>query len=249
MKFSYIIAVVSLGLLLSCASNEQTAEKGPKKTFEKAMELFEDEDYLEAKNLFDAIKLQYPASQYADDAQYYLGECNFEREKYILGSFNYSMLRKVYPNSPYYKDSFYKTGLCYYHLSPPFDRDQKHTKKGIKTFSEFQSIYSGDSLAKEANGYIQDLRNKLGRREYEIAELYMKLRSPHSALIYYDFVIDDYYDTKYYEDAVAGKVRALIITKKYDKALTAIDLYKRQFDDGKYIDEIKSLKRTIPENY
>ncbi len=240
--FAFIFIIIVLD---SCATNKVQEAKTAEETYKQAMILFKDGDYLEAKTAFNKIKLQFPASQYADDAQYYIAGCNFNREEYILASYNYNLLRRVYPSSQYYKISLFKAGQCYYYSSPPFDRDQDYTKKAISTLSEFQTLYPNDSLALITKKLIQELRDKLGRREYETAELYTKLRYPESALIYFNTLIEDYYDTKYYEDAYLGKIKALLVMRRYQEAQNSIDLYYSIFKDGKHKKDIQKIESSI----
>jgi outer membrane protein assembly factor BamD len=198
---------------------------------------------------FDAVRIQYPASKYADDAQYYTAECYFKREEYILATHGYNSLRRSYPNSPYYKESMFKAGLCLYTSAPAYDRDQENTLKAIRALSEFQVVYADDSLAKVTNDYLIELRNRLAEREYFTAGLYRKLSSPNSALIYYDEVIKSYDDTKFFEDAYLGKIEVLMQMKKFEKAYNAIDMYLSVFKNGKYIDKVNQISQSIPEEF
>ncbi len=246
-----LLLFVIVGLIaISCSSVEEnkvtlTAED----LFNKGMELYKDENYLEAQKIFDALKLQYPASQFADDAQYYLANCYFNREDYIIAAYNFNALRRYYPTSQYYKDAFFKAGLSYYYLAPSFDRDPEYTYKAIQALSEFQSVYSGDSLSNITNQYIDELRNRLAYHDYFTANLYRKLRSPHSALIYYNNVISDYNDSKYYEDAYLGKIEVLFEMKKFVELATTIDLYKSLFKSPKYLEEVKKIELQIPDEF
>jgi len=217
--------------------------------FNKGIKYYKDEDYLEARKVFDALKLQYPASQYADDAQYYLAECYFKQEEYIIAAYNFNALRRYYPSSQYYKDAFFKAGLSYYYLAPSFDRDPDYTFKAIQALSEFQSIYGGDSLSVIAGQYIDELRNRLAYHDYFTANLYRKLRSPHSALVYYQSVIDNYNDSKYYEAAYFGKIEVLFEMNKFKELATTIDLYKAIFKEAKYLNEIQAIERQVPEEF
>lgn len=206
----------------------------------------EDKDWLEAEKLFDLIRLQYPSSQYADDAQYYLGELHYRKGEYIIASFNFDMVRRSYPMSEYGKLSRFRAAMCYYELSPPFDRDQDYTKKAIQNFAEFQAVYTEDSLYTEAGKKIDELRNKLARREYETAEIYRKLYTNKSALVYYDFVIEDYPDTEYYEPAFVGKIEALATLKKYDELRTVIDAYNSRIPNGSLRDRVMTIANSLP---
>jgi outer membrane protein assembly factor BamD len=209
------------------------------------MKQFEDGDYLAAQLGFDKIKLQYPASIYADDAQYYLAEINFSKSQYILAAFNYSTLRRIYPQSEYAQKALFKTALSYYELSPSYDRDQEYTLKAIKTFSEFQAAYPNDSLFEKASDYIKELRNKLAYRDLFTAELYRKIRSSKSSLVYYQSVIDNYKDTDYFEDAVVGKIETLNYLGRNSEAQKEIKYYRSQFPKGKYLNKVQEIEQNI----
>lgn len=232
-KYSkYIFILIGL-VLISCGSNKIPTNINAEQVFNSGMELFEDGEYLEAQKYFDIITLQYPASQFADQAQFYYAEANFQREEYILAAYQYNKLRRVYPGSSHSKESMYKSAMCYYKISPPYDRDQDYTSKAIEAFMEFQYLYPDDSLNTESSKRITELRNKLAHREFFTAGLYTKMESPQSAVIYYDIVINNYSDTEYFEDAYIGKIESLYFMKKYDKLTSTIRAYSTNFPNGK----------------
>lgn len=238
----YFYIVIIIFALVSCKTTDNIETRDPEIVFKKAVELYEKEEYLEARNLFEMIKLQYSATEWADDAQFYLGEIAFKRKEFILAAFSYNQLRRSYPGSIYAKESLYKTALSFYELSPKFDRDQEYTKKAIQAFQEFQYIYPEDTLSVEATKKIKELRNKLAYRDFFTAGLYRKLDSPHSALIYYNSVIKDYNDTDYYEASFLGKIEVLIEMEKFDEAKSTIQAYKKNFPNGKFSSDIKNLE-------
>ncbi len=240
-----LLVLVIIAIISSCAGTKGPETRPVDEIFKNAVELFNSEDYLEAKTLFDLIKLQYPASQFADDAQYYFAEIHFKREEYIMAAFHYNLLRRVYPGSEYGKISLYKAAMSNFKLSPPFDRDQDYTKKAIDAFQEFQYMYPNDSLFAEATGKIMELRTKLAYREYFTAALYIKMESPNSSIIYYDAVINKYNDTEYYELAFIGKIDAYVIMKKYDKVRDLIYLYKNNFPKGANIPKVDKILNDI----
>jgi outer membrane protein assembly factor BamD len=248
LKFpQFIFCVLVFSWLASGCSSTQTPEAGgPENIFNLAKSAYADEDYLEAQRLFDVVKLQYPASQFADDAQYYLAEINFKREEFLLAAFAYNQLRRAYPNSEYYKEALFKAALSYYRLSPSFDRDQDYTRRAIQTFADYQMLYPGDSLSNESTIKIRELRNKLAQREFSTAELYLKLDSPKSSVIYYDAVIDDYSDTDYFEQAVAGKAEALAELGKSDEARRTVDQYLKTFPQGRFRGRMEEIAAQIP---
>jgi len=250
-KIKFLLVIVigfSCYLLTSCGITQVPEGANAQETYEFAMEQFEDEDYLAAQLGFDKIKLQYPASIYADDAQYYLAEINFSESKYILAAFNYSTLRRIYPQSEYAHKALFKTALSYYELSPNYDRDQEYTLKAIKTFSEFQAAYPNDSLYQQASEYIQELRNKLAFRELFTADLYRKIRSSKSSLVYYQSVIDNYKDTDHFEEAVVGKIETLDYLGRASEAKKEIKFYKSQFPNGDLLSKVQEIESNLGKN-
>jgi len=243
-KLLSVVALCSV-VLLSCSSAKKEIPQTAEEVFNEALMRFKDNSYMEAQKLFDVIKLQYPASAYADDAQYYLAEINYKRKEYQLSAFNYNMLRRVYPRSEYSKEALFKTGLSYYNLSPTYDREQEHTIKAIQTFSEFQATYPQDSLSNEATKYIIELREKLAYKEYFSGVIYQKMSYYKSALIYYNFVLDDYADTKVLEDAYIGKMQVLKEMKKFEELKITLELFKTAFPKTRFPAEFDILKSNL----
>lgn len=243
--FIHSIFFLALIFILSCSSTKENEAQTAETVYNKAMAKFAKEDWLDASQLFDVIKLQYPASQYADDASFYLAEINYKKKEYILSAFNYQMLRKIYPTSEYYKTSIFKTALSYYELSPSYDRDQEYTLKAIEAFQDFQRLYPEDSLFGTVSEYIDKLRDKLGKRAFSNAEIYLKLDSYKAAIVYLDVVIDEFPDTKYLEPAYFLKISSLFKMKKFDDAVSIIDLYKKKYPAGPHIAEISQFEASI----
>ena len=77
-------------------------------------------------------------------------------------------------------------------------------------------------LAGDAAAKIQELNTRLAKKDFETAELYMKMEYYKSAAYYYNTVFEKYHDTPYGEQALLGKVRALLARKKYSEALPGI---------------------------
>lgn len=240
-----LVSVIILITIVSCGSSKAPESRTADQIYQDGVKYFNDEDYLEAKATFDLIRIQYPASQYADDAQYYLAEISFKKGEFIMSAFNYNMLRRIYPGSPYSKVSLFKTALSYYNESPAYDRDQDYTKKAIESFQEFQYLYPEDSLYAESTKKIKELRNKLAHREFFTAELYKKLDSPRSSIIYYDAVINNFNDTDYYEQALAGKIETLFLMKKYDQIQSLVTAFKKNFPSSLNNQKFDEMLKTI----
>jgi outer membrane protein assembly factor BamD len=207
-------AMISAG----CGSSEETATLTVDERFEKAKALFAKEDYLDAINEFTIITLQFQGSQHAADAQFYLGDCRYNRGEYLLSAFEYGVLKRSYPASPRVAEAQYKLAMSYYQLSPRTSLDQQHTRKAIDEFQSFVEYYPTNPLAADAESKIRELDGKLARKVYDAARQYVVLERYIAALRYFDDVIDQYHDTDWAPLAFLDKVDLLITRKKFVEA-------------------------------
>lgn len=239
-------AMVLLAGLPSCAgSGNSLAQSSSEQRFREGMAALEDEDYVKAKEMFELIITQDPASDVADDAQYYLGESYFGNKEYRLAAFAYNRLRTSFPNSPFYRDAFFKASESYYKGSLPHDRDQKETKIAIDQFRSFLQYYAQDSLAPLARARVTELRSRLAMKDFMNAEQYMALDDFRAALIYYDRVIADYADTDFYEQAMIGRVRALSELNRTNEAIETIDKFSAERPSSSRINQIQQLRTRL----
>ena len=60
--------------------------------------------------------MAYPQSEFADNAQYWLGETYYVLRRYDLAIAEFSKIIKSYPNSPKLADAFLKIGFSYFEI-------------------------------------------------------------------------------------------------------------------------------------
>ncbi len=209
------------------------------------MQKFQDEDYSEAEKDFRIVTLQFQGTAFADDAQFYLGECQFMREQYVMAAYEYEVLIRTMPTSKLVPRARHRRALCYYNLSPESYRDQDYTKKAIDEFQAFIEYFPTDTLAAGAAEKIRELIEKLAKKEYDNGILYMRMESYKAATYCFDVVLEKYHDTPYAEKALLKKTEALYFRKRYSEAKTAIDRYLEKYPDGESREEAEKLRNDI----
>lgn len=234
-------------LAMACASSEES--RGPRTVDDvwlKAKKAYDGGEWLEAQAQMDIIKLQYPASQYADDAQYYLAEINFERGEFIMAAFNYNLVRRSYPSSEFVRSAMFQTAACYDKISLPADRDQENTRKAIQAYTDFQSLFTQDSLSREAALRIRDLRDRLAERNWLVAEHYMRTRARRAAGIHLDAIIQEYPDSKWLESAMVLRLQIFVFQAKNDDARALIANYRRMVREPQMKAEVDAIDKGLP---
>ena len=201
MKSSGFKVLVLLGLsalfMSACSSKKMKANLPLAERMQLADEYFAKKRYLDARDQYRIITLSYSGSRQTDKAQFYLAECHFNTKEYILSASEYERLIKMYPNSEYVDDAKYKLGYSYFKLSPKYSLDQEYTQKAIREFQEFLEEYRTSPLVPTVEKQLQECRNKLAQKVYSAAEMYYRLRYWEAAVIYFNLVLDQYYDSAY----------------------------------------------------
>jgi len=234
-------------VLAGCGSGEQTTTFSVEQRFAKAKALFDNSDYLEAINEFTVITLQFQGSQFAGDAQYYLGECRYGRREYLLAAFEYGVLKRSYPASPRVPDGQYKLAMSYYRLSPGSSLDQQYTKKAIDEFQSFIEYYPSHQLAADVDAKIRELNTKLARKLYDAARQYLILERYKAAMRYFDDVIEKYHDTEYAPLAYLDKVEVLIDRRRYLEARDELSRFMTRYPNSVFRRRADQLQQRLQE--
>ena len=250
MKYYLLLTVVILSFLAVGCSGSGTSDitkiDDPEKAFAVAMNNYNNKDYVDAIEDFSLMKVKFSGTSVSDKVQYYLALSYLKQEEYILAAYEFEYLLKNYTTSPLAVDGRYRLALCYYGMSPKYSLDQTYTYQAIMELKNFLELYPADKNAPEAEKKIRELRNKLAYKEIKAAELYSTLGDYRAATIYYENVVNEYFDTDYADDALYGKIVTLIVRKKSADAKAEIERFETRFPKSPFLPKVKSIKSTLP---
>jgi outer membrane protein assembly factor BamD len=238
--FSLILLVMT-----GCGRREVTLDLTAEERFQRGMRLYDEGNYVRAIDELRIITRQFSGSDFADDAQFYMGMSYFNRGEYILATNEFEILINTMSASPLVPEAQYKLALSYYNLSPRYDLDQEFTHKAIDELQAFVDFFPIHERVTEAEEKIRELNEKLARKEYENARLYMRMRYYRAATRIFQTVIDRYHDTPYAELAHIGKAEALIERNLFDEANETIQRFLHQFPNSNQRSRARTLERRI----
>lgn len=244
----FMVLMISAGaafLLSSCSSTEDLIVQGAGQTFHDGMQFLQSRDYVKARDQFDIVVKQYPASVYADSAQFYLAETYYDQEEYVTSAFEYGNVYKNYPSSRLAPDARFMIAKCYAAQTPRVQLDQQGTSKAIESFQTFIDYYPQSSLVPEAAKEIMELRNRLAEKSYETAELYATMGDYRAAVVYYNLILDQYHDSDFADKAAIGKVKALMKRHKDNDAKVALEKFYSAFPNSTLKEEADQLAHTL----
>ncbi len=244
MKFQRILIVslfvISTFLVMSCSSKKIKPNIPAEERMKIALKMFNDKDYYNARQQFKIITFSHSGLAMADKAQFYLSECHFFMKEYILAASEYERLTKIFPNSEYVDDAKFKLGVCYYKLSPKASLDQEYNIKAISVFQEFLEDFYSSDLVPQVEKMLLESQTKLAKKLYSSAELYRKMSAYEAAILYYNKVLERYYDTIYAPKAQYWIGECNLKIKNYSQALEAYQLFVNKYQDEKLVKKAKN---------
>ncbi|MFQ5706252.1 MAG: outer membrane protein assembly factor BamD [bacterium] len=246
-KLSLWLVVASLAL--SCGGYSIKKNITAAERFELAKRMFNNKDYFEAKTQFKILTLNNPAANFIDAAQFYLAECHFHLKEYIIAADEYNRLERLYTKSEYLDDAGFKIGVCDYKLSPKPALDQKYTLEAVKHFQQFLEDFPDSDLVPEAERLLLICRTKLAEKDFKAGQLYRKLHNYTAALVYFDSVLNQYYDTKFADDALYWKGECLLKLRRIDESLATFNGLMAKFPTSKYRSKTKDRIARIHTKY
>jgi outer membrane protein assembly factor BamD len=232
--FIFTILIFGSLVLLGCSGGLKYNDLSMDASWVKIKRYYDRGRFLDAVDHLEIFLINYAGSALADSAQYLLAESHFNMKEFIISSAEYEKLIFHYPQSTLAEVSEYKLGLSYYKLSPKFSLDQSFTQQSLETFQLFLDDYPNSALVTDATEMMATCRDKMAHKEFYNGMLYQKMGEFTSAKVYYEIVMNDFYDTKYAMDAHYYKAYCYEKIGEITEALAVYNSFLDKYQDNEY---------------
>ncbi|TAF44662.1 MAG: outer membrane protein assembly factor BamD [Sphingobacteriales bacterium] len=252
--FFLIASVLCFTVFTGCKSRFEKlkASTDVSKKYQEAIRLYNNKDYAKALILFDDLTQRYRGRAEAEDLYYYYSFTNYKLKDYLSARYHFKTFAETYPTSNRAEECRFMAAYCFYQDSPNFSLDQENTYKAIEALQLFINLYPQSTRIAEASKLIQDLRDKLEKKSYANANLFLLIGDYQSAVIAFRNSIRDYPDTKFAEEMEFLTIKSLYLyaknsyeTKQEDRYTETIDEYNRfieKYPKSTYTKEADKLK-------
>ena len=246
MNINRIIYCFILMFLLGCAPNESLKVNLESK-LDRAKTLFNDGKYSKAKEEFEYIIYNNPGSSVALDAQYYFAESLYMLGNYDQASKEYDKFNMLSQDSELIARSKFLICKCLYMLSSDSNKDQSQTTFTIDRIQFFLEEYPYTGHKDECESMIKDLRTKLAKKEIDAGKLYLRIEKYDSALIYFNLVMIEYYDTIYFDEALVNIILTHILKGEIKTAEAFLNDYKEEIVSDKTFKKVENILKDAKE--
>lgn len=219
------VVVVLLGLLVSSCGDYNKVLKSTDYEFKykKAVEYYEQGEYVRSATLFQELVNIYRGTSRADKIYYYYAKSMIGQKDYLMAKHYFSSLVKEFPGSEYAEEAQFMIGYCSYKLSPNPRLDQTITKEAIDALQLYINLYPYSERVDEANRLIDELQDKLEYKSYLNAKLYFDFELYKAAVVALTNSLEKYPDSKYREE-----LRYMLLRSKYKLAEMSVEEKKKE---------------------
>ncbi|MBK0384035.1 outer membrane protein assembly factor BamD [Pedobacter sp. SD-b] len=248
--FILFIAIAFTGCKSKFEKLRTSTDTGRK--YQEAIKLYNNKDYAKALILFDDLVQRYRGRAESEDLYYYYAYTNYKLKDYLSARYHFKTFADTYPSSPKAEECRFLAAYCYYLDSPNYSLDQDNTYKAIESLQLFINLYPKSDRVAEASKLILDLRDKLERKSYENAKLFLDIGDYQSAVIAFKNSIIDFPDTKYAEEMEFLTIKSQYLYAKnsletkqeerYQEAIEDYNAFAEKYPKSVYLKEASDIK-------
>jgi outer membrane protein assembly factor BamD len=160
-----------IGILLlssGCRSEFERvrASADPNLLYNKAVEYYEEGEYLRAQTLLELIISSFRGRKEAEKIYFYYANTHYHLGKFILSSYYFKNFANTFTTSELREEAEYMSAYSYFRLSPSFRLDQGYSEKAIEGFQNFVNAYPSSPRVEKCNALIDQLRRKLEKKGF-----------------------------------------------------------------------------------
>ncbi len=127
-----------------------TSAADEKAAYDTAFQALKELRYADAAQLFQDFRSQYPNSEYADNAQYWLGESYYVTRNYEIALGAFQSLLDDFPDSSKVPDALLKIGYTHYEL--------KQWDRARAALTQVEQEYPNTTLARLAGSRLKSMQ-------------------------------------------------------------------------------------------
>jgi tol-pal system protein YbgF len=142
--------VTGIGEPLVQSQAVEGSPEAEKAAYDQAFQALKELRYADAAEAFQAFREQYPGSEYADNAQYWLGESYYVTKNFDIALEAFRDLLADFPDSPKAPDALLKIGYTHYELE---QWDQARA-----ALTQVQEQYPDSTLSRLAENRLRSMR-------------------------------------------------------------------------------------------
>jgi outer membrane protein assembly factor BamD len=222
-----------------------------KEYYDEAKESGKRSKMLKSLRLLEQIQPSMRGKPQNEIVSYMIASGNYEVGDYLTAGYKFDRFVKSFPDSQKKEEAFYRSADSYYQASPVYSLDQSETKDAIDRLQLYLNTYKEGEYFDEANAHLSELRDKLERKDYEIAKQLHHMEFWKPAVHALNNFVDANPGSKYLEKAYFYKFESqktyaelslkMLMRERLDEATEYYNEYIERYPEGEFLTEANQL--------
>ena len=232
----FLLILVSF-LVITCNDYQKLLNSSENEVdkYTAAEEYYENGEFRRANALIEQIIPSFRGKPQGERLVFFFANSYYETRSYYSAAIQFENFIKSYPNSQRIQEAYFMEAKSYFMLSPIYTLDQDDTFTGIDKLQVFINRFPNSEYLTEALELMEQLQNKIEKKEFEISKQYYTIRDYSSAIKSLDNFIADNPGTIFREEALYFRWLS-----QYEIAINSIE--------SRINDRITELERSL-ENF
>ena len=196
--------------LLSCSNitdnmidiSSKSYNPSPEVQYTNAMEMFNQKQYEQAREIFKNIQRIYPLSNEAIQSQIMQGFLDYVILDYDTALLTFNRIVIKYPSLKNLDYVYYMKALCYYEQISHEGLDGEFNDLALESLNQVINRFPESKYAKDSYQKIILVKSNIAAKHMTIARFYQKQKKYTSALNRYKKVINSFEETKFVPEAL-----------------------------------------------
>lgn len=219
--------------------------------YELAMKYYNDNSYSKAIQLFENLVMYYRGNDLSEDILWYYAQSLMREDDYFTAAYQFNRFTRQYPYSGRVEEAAFLSAYCKYQESPDYTLDQSQTKDAVTEFERFAEHYPQSPHIPEVNKYLDEMREKLMLKDYEIAVGYYTIEAYHAAYVSLGNFLNLYPESTHREDAMFFQLRSGYeyainsteekIKERLQQVINDFEKFSSSFSKSDYLAEAQNI--------
>ena len=170
--------------------------------------LYKDKKFKKALPLMEQIVPIYRGKPQAEPLMFRYANTFYNLGDFYLAGYQFERFTASYHNSDSLEIAAFRSVQSYYALSPKFSLDQKDTFTALEKLQGFVDKFPDSEYRQSCNAMVLELKSKLERKDFDIAQQYLRISDYKAAINAYENFIKDHPGSIYRKDAYFGRLEA-----------------------------------------
>ena len=163
-----------------------------RENYELALGEFQDGDWEEAKTFADFVRIRFPFSRYAVEAELLVARAEFEAGNYVVAQDAFKQFGRLHPTHPHSRNGWvaYMVAVSAFMnapegiaLMPPYyQRDQSQLRDAMAELAYFFDHYPSSPLQPQAVKLRDEINRRMLQHELYVARFYLDKERPEAAI-------------------------------------------------------------------